>query len=170
MYRQAEGGRAVDLDEVSRRLRRLEDRVELRELVSRYCLAIDDSDWDGLLELFTEQAEMAGVTGRREVVGRLRAIRSGYGRTIHSATEQVLHFADDDHATGVVPSRGELAIEGQTVLCAMRYLDDYERVGGAWRFARRTIRFSYALPWAELAGAMTAERPVHWPGTEASAS
>ena len=153
--------------DVERRLRRLEDRAELRELADRYCLAIDDSDWDALLELFTDQAEMAGLTGRDKVVRQLRAIRSGYGRTIHTATGQVLDFADDDHASGVVASRGELAISGQTVLCAMRYLDGYERVGGAWRFARRAIRFSYALPWPELAGALTGALPVHWPGTEA---
>lgn len=153
--------------DVERRLRRLEDRAELRELADRYCLAIDDGDWDALLEMFTDRARMAGVTGRREVVGQLRAIRSGYGRTIHSAISQVLDFADDDHASGVVAGRGELDITGQTVLCAMRYLDTYERVGGGWRFARRAIKFTYALPWTEMAGAMTAARPVHWPGTEA---
>lgn len=157
----------MDPDEAARRLRRLEDRAELRELVNRYCLAIDDGDWDTLAQMFTERAEMAGVTGRHEVVGQLRSIRSTYGRTIHAATGQVLDFADDDHATGVVTSTGQLAITGQTVLCAMRYVDDYERDGGSWRFARRSIRFSYALPWPEMAGAMTAELPVHWPGTEA---
>jgi hypothetical protein len=157
----------VAVGDAEHRLRRLEDRAELRELVDRYCLAIDDSDWDALLEMFASPAEMAGVTGRDEVVGRLRATRSGYGRTIHTVTGQVLDFADDDHASGVVASRGELAISGRTVLCAMRYLDNYERAGGSWRFTRRVIQFSYALPWSEMTGAMTDELAVRWPGTEA---
>ena len=154
-------------DDLSHRIRRLEDRAELRELVNRYCLAIDDSDWDALPGLFAADAEMAGQVGPRDVVGVLRSIRSGYGRTIHTALAQVLEFADDDHASGIVPSRGELAIAGQTVLCAMRYLDDYIRVDGSWRFARRVLRFNYALPWSAMAEAMTGELPVAWPGAAA---
>jgi hypothetical protein len=156
----------VGSDDLSRRIRRLEDRAELRELVSRYCLAIDDSDWDALLGLFAADAKMAGQVGPEGVVGVLRSIRSGYGRTIHTALDQVLEFGDDDHASGIVPSRGELAIAGQTVLCAMRYLDHYVRVDGEWLFADRVLRFNYALPWAAMAGAMTGELPVAWPGAD----
>ena len=155
----------MNSEDLARRLRRLEDRAELRELADRYCLAIDDSDWDALRELFAADAAMAGRTGPDGVVGVLRSIRSGYGRTIHSALTQTLEFTDDDHASGVVPSRGELAIAGQTVICAMRYLDDYVREDGTWRFARRVIRFSYALPWAAMAEAMTGDLPVAWPGS-----
>jgi SnoaL-like domain len=157
----------VTSDDVLRRLRRLEDRAELRELADRYCLAIDDSDWAALLGMFTEDAEMAGVTGREQVVGVLRQIRSGYGRTIHTAIAQTLTFGGTgDQASGVIASRAELAIAGHTVLSAMRYFDDYARIDGQWRFARRTLRFSYALPWPGMAGALTADRPVHWPGTD----
>jgi len=64
----------------------------------------------------------------------LRSIRSTYGRTVHTATGQTLSFTDDDHASGVVASRAELDIAGQTVHCAMRYIDDYERQRGRWCF------------------------------------
>jgi SnoaL-like domain len=159
----------VTSDDLLRRLRRLEDRAELRELADRYCLAIDDSDWPALLGMFTADAEMAGVTGGQQVVDVLRQIRSGYGRTIHTAIAQTLTFddSDDDWASGVIVSRAELAIAGQTVLSAMRYFDQYTRVNGEWRFASRTLRFSYALPWPDMAGALTADRPVHWPGADA---
>lgn len=155
----------MDSDDLTRRIRLVEDRASLRELVDRYCLAIDDSDWDALLNLFAADADMAGQTSGPGVVGQLRSIRSGYGRTIHTAIAQVLEFADDDHASGVVTSRAELAIAGQTVFCAMRYLDDYVRADGTWRFARRVIRFSYALPWADMAGAMSGDLAVAWPNT-----
>jgi hypothetical protein len=156
----------VGSDDLSRRIRRLEDRAELRELVDRYCLLIDDSDWHALPALFAPDAEMAGQVGPRDVVGVLRSIRSGYGRTIHTALAQVLEFADDDHASGIVPSRGELAIAGQTVVCAMRYLDRYVRMDGTWLFASRELRFNYALPWSAMASAMTGDLPVAWPGTD----
>src|SRR5208282_2689229 len=84
------GGLPVDSEDLSHRIRRLEDRAELRELVNRYCLAIDDSDWGALLGLFHTDAAMAGQVGPDDVVRVLRSIRSGYGRTIHTALAQVL--------------------------------------------------------------------------------
>jgi hypothetical protein len=158
------GNKGVPVD-LAKKIQRLEDRAELRELVDRYCLAIDDSDWDGLAHMFAEDAQMAGKTGRAEVVGVLRSIRSGYGRTIHTALAQTLDFTDEG-ARGVVTGRGELAIAGQTMVCAMRYLDDYVKTDGRWRFARRDVRFSYALPQDQLATAMTADQPVAWPGAK----
>jgi hypothetical protein len=157
----------MDAD-LAARLRRLEDRSELRELTIRYCLAIDDADWAGLARLFTADATLGATAGRETVIGLLRSIRSTYGRTIHTATGQVLSFADDQHATGIVPSRAELDIGGQTVHCAMRYLDSYRREDGAWLFSGRQIRFVYAQPWAGMATSLTADLPVHWPGTGAS--
>jgi len=158
----------MDDTDLAHAVRRLQDRQELRDLTLRYCRAIDDSDWPALRELFTDRAEVAGATGGDETVERLRSVRSTYGRTIHTAHGQLVEFADDDHATGMVPSHAELDIKGETVVCAMRYYDDYVRGADGWRFARRQILFTYALPWPRLAGALTGERPVHWPGTEAA--
>jgi len=157
----------MDITDLARTVRRLQDRQELRDLTLRYCRAIDDSDWVALRELFTDEAR-AGAVGGDETVQRLRSIRSTYGRTIHTAHGQLVEFTDDDHATGMVPSHAELDIKGETVVCAMRYYDDYVRESGGWRFARRHIAFVYALPWPRLAGALTDELPVHWPGTEAA--
>jgi len=157
----------MDITDLARTVRRLQDRQELRDLTLRYCRAIDDSDWVALRELFTDEAR-AGAVGGDETVQRLRSIRSTYGRTIHTAHGQLVEFTDDDHATGMVPSHAELDIKGETVVCAMRYYDDYVREAGGWRFARRDIAFVYALPWPRLAGALTDELPVHWPGTEAA--
>jgi hypothetical protein len=158
----------MDNTDLARTVRRLQDRQELRDLTLRYCRAIDDSDWAGLRELFTDRAEAAGAVGGDETVERLRSVRSTYGRTIHTAHGQLVEFTDDDHATGTVPSHAELDIKGETVVCAMRYYDDYVREADGWRFARRQLSFVYALPWPRLAGALTGELPVHWPGTEAA--
>jgi hypothetical protein len=151
----------MDGTDPARELRRLQDRQELRDLSLRYCLAIDDSDWDALRALYGP--------GRDETVDQLRSIRSTYGRTIHTAHGQLVEFTDDDHATGIVPAHAELDIAGETVICAMRYYDDYVREAGGWRFAQRQIKFSYALPWARMDGALTGDLPVHWPGTSAAA-
>lgn len=160
----------MTLTDVSERLRELDDRHQLRDLTVRYCLAIDDSDWAGLLDMFTAEAQFGDTRGRENVVELLRSIRSTYGRTIHTANGQTLRLLDADHASAIVPSHAELDIQGQTVLCAMRYYDDYEREDGTWRFARRSVKFSYALPFTEMSGALTDPLPVRWPGTAPAAA
>lgn len=159
----------MDIDDPARALRRLLDRQELRDLTLRYCRAIDDSDWDALRAMFAGRAGIAGVPGGDETVDQLRAIRSTYGRTIHTAHGQLVDFTDDDHATGMVPAHAELDIKGETMICAMRYYDNYVREADGWRFARRQIKFVYALPWPRMGGALTVDLPVHWPGTQAEA-
>jgi len=154
-----------DLADLDRRLRRIEDRAEIQELGQRYCKLIDDNDWTGLRELFTDDATMAGAVGADAVVGTLRSIRSGYGRTIHTAYGLVLEHQDTDRARGYVPSSAQLDIGGQYVVSAIRYFDEYARVGGGWKFASRDLRFVYALPFSEADRALVDELPVRWPGT-----
>ena len=158
----------MDITDLTRALRRLQDRQELRDLTLRYCRAIDDSDWAALRRMFADRAGIADAPGGDETVDQLRAIRSTYGRTIHTAHGQLVEFTDDDHATGMVPSHAELDIKGETVVCAMRYYDDYVREADGWRFARRQIKFVYALPWPRMDGALTGDLPVHWPGAQAA--
>ena len=157
---------STDLADLDRRLRRIEDRAEIQELGQRYCRCIDDNDWTRLRTLFTDGAAMAGQTGGDAVVATLRAIRSGYGRTIHTAYGLVLEELDGDHARGYVPSSAQLDIGGEFVVSAIRYFDTYAKVGGAWRFASRDLRFVYALPWSQAGRALVDGLPVRWPGTE----
>jgi hypothetical protein len=157
---------STDLADLDRRLRRIEDRAEIQELGQRYCRYIDDNDWTRLRTLFTDGAAMAGQTGGDAVVATLRAIRSGYGRTIHTAHGLVLEELGDENARGYVPSSAQLDIGGEFVVSAIRYFDTYAKVGGAWRFASRDLRFVYALPWSQADLALVDGLPVRWPGTE----
>jgi hypothetical protein len=153
--------------ELADRIRRLEDRAAITELAVQYCLAIDDSDYAGMVDLYTEKATLGETVGRQEVVDVLRSIRSGYGRTIHVPEAHTITFTDADHATGVVLSHAELDIQGQTIHTFIRYYDDYERgTDGAWRFANRTLKVAYALPTAEIGESLSGTHPVRWPGTE----
>jgi hypothetical protein len=136
--------------DAEKRIRRIEDRLEIQDLAVRYCIAIDDSDYAGLLAMFAEKARLGEIAGRQEVVDELRAIRSTYGRTIHTSRGHTVRFVGDDHATGIVLS----------------HADDYEREEGVWRFGSRTPKFAYAVPVSELGESLTDDLPVRWPGAE----
>jgi hypothetical protein len=152
--------------DAEKRIRRIEDRLAIQDLAVRYFIAIDDSDYAGLLAMYTEKARLGEIAGRQEVVDELRAFRSTYGRTIHTPQGHTVRFVDDDHATGIVLSHAELDIAGQTIHTAIRYYDEYEREEGVWRFADRALKFAYAVPVSELGESLTSDLPVRWPGTE----
>jgi hypothetical protein len=156
----------LDVD-LATRVQRVEDRFAIQDLVVRYCIATDSGDREALRALFTDGARVAGETGGDKVVELLHSIRATYGRTIHTPEAHLVEFSDDQHATGLVLSHAELDIQGRSVHTAIRYHDEYERgADGAWRFAARTLKFSYALPIEEMAESMTADDAVRWPGTD----
>jgi hypothetical protein len=152
---------------LEQRIQSIEDRMAIQDLVVRYCLSVDDNDYTALREMFTDKATMAGQVGGDPIVDRLASIRSGYGRTIHAPVAMTITLTNADHASGIVMTQAELAIQGRSVHTAIRYYDDYERGGdGRWRFAARTLKFVYALPVEEMSESLTGLNTIRWPGTE----
>lgn len=158
---------SVDLE---LRLRRVEDELELRRLVARYAVAVDDRDTATLYELYASDAEFNGrdqvVQGRDAVVNYLREQTAPYGPSIHVPQSLQITWIDDDHASGLATGGAELALDGKRVLAAFRYYDDYVRESGQWRFRRRDIQFIYAAATEEMAGIYAGELRKRWPGAE----
>lgn len=157
--------------DLAERIQRVEDRFAIIDLAVRYCVAMDDGDYDALVDMYTDQATLGSVVGARQVVDTLASIRRHYGRTIHVPEAHTITFADNDHASGIVLSHAELDIRASTVHTYIRYYDRYERgTDGAWRFADRALKFAYALPFTEMAESLTADDAVRWPGTAPAAA
>lgn len=147
-----------ELAALAKRIRALEDRAELRELVARYGIAVDDRDIDALTELFTPRASFRSADGVLSACGREAVIEQFRGRfavleaTNHIAHEQILELGPDaDAAAGLVTSHAEVCRNGQTLVAALRYRDRYRREQGRWRFAERALSFLYYLPVEEYA-------------------
>lgn len=156
--------------DLKRRLRRVEDRIELSDLVARYGVAVDDRDYDGLAGLYARDCVFEHATGRSEgrdaVIAYYRERGDYFGPTYHIPHSQTVEFQSDDEATGVVAAHAELTIDGRAFVVAIRYSDRYVREDGTWRFRERATRFLYALPLDELPASMDDELRVRWPGTE----
>lgn len=152
------------------RIRRLEDRAELGELVARYALAVDDRDFPRIAGLFTRDCVFDNVSGtahgRAQVETYYRERLSEFGPTYHIPHMQTLDFLGPDEVQGIVMAHAELAINGVTYAVALRYLDNYRREDGAWRFERRQVRQLYAMPLSELPDGLAQELRKRWPGTE----
>jgi ketosteroid isomerase-like protein len=161
------------------RLRRLEDRAELGELIARYCIAVDDRDIEGLAALFTPEGCFRSVDGimdargREAVTQQFRTRFAVLGPTNHFTHDRIFEFGQEtDAATGLVTSHAEVIRNGRALVAALRYADSYRRVEGRWRFADRLLSFLYYLPADEYARGFASrlrmraygdERPADYP-------
>ena len=136
---------------------------QIRQLASRYAVALDARDLDTLVSLFVDDVRVG-----RDQVGHdaLRASFAGQlkdlGVTILLVGNHVIDVVDDDHASGIVSCRGEIEMGEQWVVQAIQYHDSYERRDGDWLFVRRRHLLFY--------GADMLQRPIglplaHWPAS-----
>lgn len=155
-------------DSLEHRLQRLEDRFAINDLVVRYATLLDDAQWDALGELFTEDGVFGSphstTTGRAAVVENFKVKHAPFTWTWHDPHGVAVEFDDDDHARGTVIGYAELGNAETTICTSIRYLDDYRREGGQWRFARRTVLSLYGTTLADRneGGLQQAERK-RWP-------
>src|SRR5262245_24403289 len=137
------------------RVRELADRVEIRELVARYAAAVDDRDLSAVVGFFTDDGTLSRLPWRAVGPAQLEAAyRTALGRyewTVHSVHGNAVDFTGEDDAVGFVGCHAEHALNGEVVVVALRYRDEYRRVDGRWRFRSREIGFAYATAVPGLA-------------------
>ena len=125
-----------------------DDRVEIRDLISRYNKAIDTGDADGYANTFTPDGVFIGIVGTFNGRDELRAFAAAY-----SVEEQYAEFASAQHwVTNVVADGdGDEATvfshlqmvkplpDGGRILLVGHYDDIVRKVDGQWLFAQRTV-------------------------------
>lgn len=161
-------GAASDGTDLAARLRRLEDRWELSDLIARYGRAVDDRDPDAIRELFAAEAvfdTVAGVYRGREALVEFYLERlSGFGASFHVPHTQTVEFLSDDRAHGIVTAHAEMAAGDEAFWVALRYHDDYVREDGRWCFELRRVEQLYGMPLRELMTDMGSDERLRWPG------
>lgn len=153
----------------------LEDRAAIQDLVVRYCLAADSDDLEELRRLFADDitfcvSGQVGGRGRDAVIQFLVNERKKMGLTLHTPDYVLIKDIDGDRAAGVAGAHLEIVLEGKAHFGAVRYVDEYLRVNGAWVIRNRDMRCIYLAPWNEVASALASDRPVRWPGMQPSPS
>lgn len=115
------------------------DRLALHELAARYGDLIDERDWEGLSEFFTEDAvyDLSGL-GTGELHG-LDAIRRHVAGTAHPRAHHITNI----HVT-VIDGQPELRsrilgmLEDRRVASG-QYRDRVVKTAAGWRVCRRTF-------------------------------
>lgn len=174
-----------DYEELERRIRRLEDREAIRQLVARYGLVVDDRDMESLRSMFTKNGCFRSVNGTVEaqgidaVIATYNARFEGMKHAFHVGHDHVIDFETDTRATGIVASHAEVIRNGEPWVVALRYHDVYAFEEGAWRFQERALAFYYyvrvadyleVLPGFERMRGMDRPLEADWPEKTATFS
>lgn len=148
----------------SGRLDRLEALDSIRQLVAKYCLALDMRDLDALVGLFPEDVRVSrDQSGRRALkIWFDHTLRDQFTGTAHVTGNHIIEFDDPDHARGLVYSRNEHEAGDEWIIMTMMYWDRYERIEGHWRFRRRLPLYWYAT---DLNKPPIGANKMRWPDT-----
>jgi uncharacterized protein (TIGR02246 family) len=151
--------------ELIARLERLEGREEIRQLVARYCIALDMRDLDAMVGLFPADVRVSREESGRKALRNWfdQTLREQFSGTAHVTGNHIIEFDDNDHAHGVVYSRNEHETGPEWVIMTMMYWDRYERIDGRWYFRRRLPLYWYAT---DLNRPPIGDRKIRWPGRE----
>jgi hypothetical protein len=142
-------------------LARLVAHDEIRLLVSRYAVAVDGRDLDTLVSLFVPDVQVG-----RDAVGR-DALRASFAASLSAIGVSVLHvgthvidLVDDDHATGVQYSAGQVEENERWIHQSIVYRDAYERRDDTWLFVRRVHQLFHGVEaWSHP----LQQEPADWP-------
>ena len=149
-------------------VRQLLDREQLRDLVARYALAVDDHDLATLRTMFHPDAvfDRDGhlAHGWTEIAETLGASMRGFRRMVHTPHAAVVELTGPDAATGASSGHAELVTGRGVAVAAYRYADEFVRHEGCWVFARRAVSFLYATSAVEYAATLPEPDRVRFPG------
>ena len=150
------------------RISGLLDREEMRDLVVRYALRVDDHDLSALEAMFHPDAvfDRDGhvATGWPEIAETLGASMRGFRRMVHTPHAVVVECTGPDEAVGMSSGHAELVTSRGVLLAAYRYRDRFARYEDRWVFSRREVRFLYATSATEYALTLPEVDRVRFPG------
>ena len=154
------GGFAEGEDMIETRLRRLEDREEIRQLLVDYGRTLDQRDFVGFAKLFAEDAEYvsgggSAITKGAEAIGRsleevFRRNPTGLGSpNFHVFANEMIQVNGDE---AVATSKGMFVVPGDNskpeIVMLATYSDVLMRESGCWKFKRRVVRGDLPAPRA----------------------
>ena len=144
----------MDLEQLERRLRAVEDIEAIKKLKAKYCAACDNRyEPDAIAALFTEDAVWdGGDFGKYEGRDAIRTFFAGASAILPFALHQVtnpLIEVDGDTATGkwYLFQPCTLGEQNQAVWLAAKYAEEYIRTNGEWHFKSLKVNSQFFTPF-----------------------
>jgi hypothetical protein len=144
-------------ESIESRLRCLEDREEIRQLLINYGRTLDQKDFSGFSKLFTENAEYGvgdtNLTNGAAAIGRqleevMRINPSGLRSPgFHLFVNEIIQLKGNE---AVAVSKGFYVVPGETnapqIAMLATYNDVLIRENGGWKFRKRVVHGDLPAP------------------------
>lgn len=140
-----------ELEDLRRRVRRLEDIEALRTLRNQYHACINDGRYADIAALFTPDAVVElGYLARYEGIAAIDRGFRGMGERERFFIKQFIHShlveVEGDRGTGKSYLEARYGRFGVSYLVSGRYDDVYVRQDGRWLFQAMIAEFYYTVP------------------------
>ncbi|MGE0679599.1 MAG: nuclear transport factor 2 family protein [Candidatus Binatia bacterium] len=139
------------MDKMDGLLKELVDREKIRELLHRYCWAVDKGTLFEVIELFHDPCTLILAPGKR--YEGTAAVQRWYEVYLQNRMEVLRHLIhnqviaiDDDTATSKSYFDAVGDLKGESITVAGYYEDRLQRVEGKWKFAEKIIRLDFLVP------------------------
>lgn len=128
-------------------LQRLIDRVEISELFARYIRCIDERNWIGMQEMYTEDGviEHGGVAvGRAQLPALCEQIQAGVTRAQHVVSPLSIEIDGDMACLRTSYVATHVGADGSIIRQGGGWYDSVaRRTGQGWRFVRVSARSAW---------------------------
>ena len=146
-------------------VRELLDREHIRDLVHRYCWAVDRGTLEEVMALFHNECNLALVPGKR-YLGR-EATYKWYDVYMQNRMEVLRHLIHNQ----VITVNGDTAtsksyfdavgdLKGESITVAGFYEDTLLRVNEEWKFTEKIIKLDFLVPIHEGWGGKRIKRSL----------
>lgn len=144
------------------RLDRLEAYEAIRQIASRYAIAVDARATDLITELYVDDIRVGEERGRKALKAEFDRVLSQFRASFHQVQGHAIDFDDADHARGIVVCRADHEVGDKWVSMLIHYHDRYERRDGKWYLKGRALAIQCVSDWAN--DAPVGENKMRWPG------
>jgi hypothetical protein len=148
----AQGMKSTKSESIEARLRMLEDREEIRQIMINYGRTLDQRDFAGFSKLFAKDAEYGGGAGNGMIKGPeaiAKLLEDTFQKNPTNLNTPNFHlFCNEtiqvkgDQATAF--SKGIFVVRGDDnkpdVVMLATYRDVFIRENGVWKFKRRIVQ------------------------------
>lgn len=135
-------------------LHELFERDRIRDLVHRYCWAVDRGTLEEVMALFADECDLLLIPGSKRA-GRA-AVERWYGRYMSHRLECLRHLIhnqvitlDEDRATSKSYFDAVGDLRGESIVVGGFYEDTLRKVDDQWKFSEKIIRVDFMGPLSQ---------------------
>jgi ketosteroid isomerase-like protein len=145
----------VTLGSLEMRIALLEDIEAVRKVQARFLYLIDEEDWQGVANMFTESAILdlgpsGSYRGKEEIAKFYRDLPKSVPLQVHMSHNPIVEIKGDN-ATGEwyfeVPATD--AVANKAMWIVGKFEVDFMRVDGEWKIQRWLAKCIYKTPYDE---------------------